>query len=68
MEIVYEVRETCQCVIKIRDFLSKRQQSGFPELGVNTVIKCDCEKNWMLTEYNGTREWVEVQALPEGLK
>lgn len=60
MEIVHESYDACPCVQKINTYLAHRQQTGFRDLGKDSVIRCDCDQSWALQEDVNGRVWVPV--------
>ena len=63
MEIVLFERDSCECPVRIQDFFTKRQQSGFPSPGPGTIVTCDCGRTWTLEESPSSgRAWTEVPA------
>lgn len=65
MKIIHENPAPCLCNIKRDQFLAQRQQSGFADLGVGSVVECDCGAQYMLSEDVGTRVWIPSVTMEE---
>lgn len=58
VEIINFVPNACDCVNRIMEFFATRQQSGFPDPGPGTEVKCQCGVHYMLIENGyGSRNW-----------
>lgn len=59
MKIIADYYDPCRCEVKRFEFLAQRQQSGFRDLGVDTVLECECGIQYVLIEApeTGLRFW-----------
>lgn len=61
MEIVLEIPEPCDSVSKIKKFCAERQQAGYRDLGMGSIVLCDCGEQFILNETaEFGREWIKV--------
>lgn len=68
MKIIEEVPDPCPCAMRRTKYLAERQQSGYRDLGVNSILECDCGVRYVLIDSAGGRLWTDLAMNPMEVK